>query len=160
MYGVEIQLLHPIEMTDGTPVLEPPAFRTHVEILPRDIARLDQVCGTLARQVEDATSYGAALEAALPLGYVEDPAAIPYLQRTLNAGRLVEAPAIDALRRIGSPEAVHVLISALNERQEPNSNTPEMIKAALEIIAHETHDSALRAHIRLALQRANREDTP
>src|SRR5207302_980034 len=83
------------------------------EIGPRDANRLTQVCASLVENVVGASSYQAAANATRALSYVQDPVAVPYLERTLHSGHLVEQIAIEGLERIGNTKAVQTLISAL-----------------------------------------------
>ncbi len=155
-YEVEVRLTQPVKTAEGIAVAEVAPFHTSLEILPRDPQRLKDVCISLVEQIKSAPSYVAALEAALPLSYVQDPIAVPYLEKALYAGHLVELNAIDGLRRIANQEAVQVLISALGSgHPETTLDTPTMAEAALGMIAYQTHDPALKETIQRALQHAN-----
>ena len=155
-YEVQVRLTEPVRDAEGSVVMEVAPFHTTLEILPRDPRRLKDVCASLVQQIESAPSYVAASEAAVPLSYVQDPIAVPYLEKALYAGHLVELNAIDGLRRIANQEAVQVLLSALGSRHpEAMPDTATMAEAALGMIAYETHDPGLKEIIQRALQHAN-----
>jgi HEAT repeat protein len=80
----------------------------------RDAKRLADVCERLAKTAT-ATDYEPALDAAFALRYIQDPVAIPYLDRVITkADWRLRGLAVTGLGRIGTPEAVDVLKSHLN----------------------------------------------
>jgi hypothetical protein len=62
-----------------------------------------------------ASTVEAAQFLALELSYANDPIAVSYLDRLLSAHTLAYEKAVQGLERIGTDEAVEVLLSALNE---------------------------------------------
>lgn len=155
-YEIAVRLTQPVKTAGGIPLTEVAPFDARLEILRRDATRLEEICSSLVEQLEAAPSYEAALEAALPLSFVQDPIAVPYLEKALNAGHLIENIAINGLRRIANPDAVEVLVSAIG-RTHPQAlpETAIMAEAALGMIADETHDAALKETIQRALQHTN-----
>jgi PBS lyase HEAT-like repeat len=81
----------------------------------RDPARLNKICADLEQQAEMASTVEAAQFPALELSYANDPIAVSYLDRLLSAHTLAYEKAVQGLERIGTDEAVEVLLSALNE---------------------------------------------
>ncbi len=146
-YEIEIQLFRPPAPKDNTTVdLRP--FKATIEILPTDSKRLEDVCKALAQKVGDATSYQNAADAALELSFVRDPIAVPFLQKALYAGKLVEPVAIDGLEQVGNQQAALVLVEALN--QMPPDVT-SLVRAALERIENRTSDIRIKDFIQKSL---------
>ena len=54
-----------------------------LEIRPRDANKLAEACASLTENVVGATSYREAADATRTLSYVQDPVAVPYLDRAL-----------------------------------------------------------------------------
>ncbi len=121
------------------------------EIGPKDTSKLDKVCGSLGKDIASASSYQRAAEAALALSYVRDPVAVPYLERVLRSGHLVERMAVEGLEQIGNREAVQVLVSSLKTRA---GDTAILARSALERIESNTQDPAIREAIKRALSRS------
>ena len=118
------------------------------EIGPRDASRLIKVCASLAEKVVGANSYHAAADATSALSYVQDPVAVPYLERALHSGHLVEQIAIEGLERIGNTKAVQTLISALGIHR---GDTDILARSALGRIERKTQDPRLKQMIKRAL---------
>lgn len=140
-YVVQASQLSPIENASGNPVQglssEKPLY---FQIQPRDADRLKEVCQQLMSQALS-SSFWTALEAAITLGYINDPIAVPYLDRVLSGGGDVKLAAIPGLVRIGSAEAVQTL------RAHLKSDDPELkrrIKIALEQIQAGNHVGTTR----------------
>jgi hypothetical protein len=81
-----------------------------IEITAEDSVRLNESCASFAKQIEKASSYHEAADAALALSFVKDPIAVPYLKTALFAKQLVEPVTIDGLEKIGNKEAVQLLV--------------------------------------------------
>ncbi len=107
-----------------------------------------QTYNPLAKDIASATSYQRAAEAALALSYVRDPVAVPYLERALRSGHLVERMAVEGLEQIGNREAVQVLVSSLQTRA---GDTAILARSALERIESNTQDPAIKKAIKRAL---------
>jgi len=149
-YDIEVHLAQSVSSAQETVTDELFTFRTSLMIRPRDPADLQEVCASLARQVESATSYESAAEPALALSYIRDPVAVPYLEAVLHARRLVDGLAIDGLERIANEDALRVLISALSIGEPPE--TAPLARAALQRIGNKTSDAAAREAIRKSLE--------
>ncbi|HKS27352.1 MAG TPA: HEAT repeat domain-containing protein [Pyrinomonadaceae bacterium] len=107
-----------------------PEFRARLEIAPLDKGRLKETCSSLLKQITGAGSYSDAAEAALALSYVKDPVAIPFLEKALSSGKMVEPVAISGLERIDGQEAERVLAATAEAGQD--EDVKELSKAALE----------------------------
>lgn len=113
IYTLTSRLTSQIETPDGSFLAQSETAQLRVN--PRDPSRLHKICAELEKQAEIASTVDAAQFPARALSYVDDPIAVPYLDRTLSAHTLAYAMAIQGLERIGNDEAVEVLLSALNE---------------------------------------------
>jgi len=100
----------PLQTASGETIVLTPQELT-LSVGPRDPARLQEICGRLAKAAAGYGDYGALREAADTLALVQDPAAIPYLGQVLAYHNLVSEIAVNGLVRIGSPEALEVLRS-------------------------------------------------
>jgi hypothetical protein len=149
-YAIEVRLSSTGQPGSAAAPYETPPFRFDLEVLPRDAARLQSVCLSLALQVEQASSSAEAAESALALSYARDPVAVPYLERVLRSGWFVEGPAINALETIADAQAVRVLISALKIDEPPYA--ARLARGALRRIEEKTSDSALRLEIKRAIE--------
>ncbi|HEX8175801.1 MAG TPA: hypothetical protein VF543_11840 [Pyrinomonadaceae bacterium] len=109
---------------------ESPEFSARLEVAPLDRGRLSQSCAALLKQIKGASSYSEAAEAALALSYVNDAVAIPFLEKALSSGKLVEPIVISGLERIDGQEAERVLVAAAEAGQD--EDVKEMAKAAVE----------------------------
>ena len=117
------------------------------EIKERTPERLTKICSDLAEQVKLAPNAQVAQEPALLLSYVEDPIAVPFLSQLLGAHKLVEGSAVSGLERIGSEDAVKVLISALTSGY---GDAPSLARQALGMILKKTPDPSVKEIIREA----------
>lgn len=109
---------------------ESPDFSAHLVITERDEERLNQTCSALLKQITSSSSYAEAAEAALALSYVNDGAAIPFLDKALSSGKMVETIAIAGLERIDGKEAERVLAAAAEASQ--NEDVKIQVEAAVE----------------------------
>jgi hypothetical protein len=144
-YEVEVTLVNPRQENK---LMSVTGNKMTFEIRPRDANKLVQVCASLAESVVGATSYQGAADATRALSYVQDPVAVPYLERALRSGHLVEQIAIEGLERIGSGEAVQTLISALRIHR---GDTDILARSALLRIERKTQDPRLKQMIKRAL---------
>jgi hypothetical protein len=104
---------------------------------------LQMACARLGDEVERATSFDDAREAATELSFAKDPVAVPYLERALVRKQL--APIlILGLERIGDTTAVLALIS---QARMTTVDIPALARAALRKIQSETSDPALKRQI-------------
>ena len=147
-YQVAIHLTKPAKV--GDIVLPSDAPVLTLDVGPYDPQRLASVCSELAAKIrrrETADEYTAAGIAEHALAYVHDPVAVPYWGQVLE---YADGMAISSLRKIGSRDAVHVLTRALDL---PDKETRAQARFALESIARETFDPAVREQAQLALRR-------
>ena len=147
-YEIEVRLAKAIENTQADPSVRMGSFHDTIEIAAEDSVRLNEVCAALASQVEMASSYQEAADAAQALSSVKDPIAIPYLERALFSKQLVEPIVIDSLERVGSDKAVQVLILALTRL--PNDEIV-LVRNSLERVRDKTSDPATKQEIERAL---------
>jgi hypothetical protein len=147
-YEIEIQLFRPPVPPKDHATVDFRPFKATIEILPPDSKHLEDVCQTLAQKIGDATSYQNAADAALELSFVRDPIAVPFLQKALYAGKLVEPVAIDGLEQVGNQQATRVLVEALN-RMPPDITS--LVRAALERIENRTSDIRIKDFIQKSL---------
>ena len=103
VYVVEIAMKNPIWTGNERILVE--SFRTQIDILPRNEARLRETCDRLAAEIENSNSVEIAVSAAEALASVRDSVALPYLKRALDSGKYVERQIIGGLERIGSRRA-------------------------------------------------------
>lgn len=146
-YLLTVRLTTPIESA-GISIQPPDPFSFHLSIDPRNPARLQAVCSELADAVENAPNANSASEPALQLSYVQDPIAVPYLSRLLHARKLADEPAIAGLERIGTPDAINVLLSALNYKF---GDAPSLSRASLMRLQSRVSDPSMKEKILDAL---------
>jgi len=156
VYIVEVAMKNPILTGNERVIVEP--FRTQINILPRNEARLSETCDRLAAEIENSNSVELAVKAAEALASVRDNIALPYLKRALDSGKYVEPQIIGGLERIGSRQAVDVLIALLGEvgEQRYDASTRAGTRAilarqGLQRIALATNDAELRSYIEDAI---------
>lgn len=147
-YVVKVKLSTPILTDDGTSVPANNRGEIKLNIAPRNPERLKAVSSSLLEHIVKASSYEEAAAAALELSYVDDPIAVPSLEKALSSGRMVEPIVISGLERLGNDEAVEVLISTLKNQ---NNETSELARSALANIAQKTSDMVLKEKIRRAI---------
>jgi hypothetical protein len=120
-----------------------------LDVNPYDRQRLSSVCGELAAKIRNTNTnddYLSSRLAARALGYVHDPVAVPYWDEVLE---YADEMAISSLRKIANLDAVRVITRALDlHDKEARSHA----RFALQSIAHETSDPAVRAQAQLALR--------
>jgi hypothetical protein len=101
----------PIEISTagGTAVTSPSVDVLSIRIGPRDENVLRRTCQRLADSVSSGYRVEDQLYAAQQLAHVNDPVAVPIHQTILNATESVDWILLEALRKIGTPEAQRVL---------------------------------------------------
>lgn len=117
-YGLVLRLAEPIRTQRGVDVNANTESYMELNILDKDVQRLEQVSAKLARRIDEFSSYEDAAEAALSLSYINHPVAVPYLREALASDKMVETVAAAGLERIGSEEAFQALSSVLDEKPE------------------------------------------
>lgn len=149
-YEIEVRLAKPLSV-NGQDIQSGEVFRRVIEIGERNESALQKRCEEIFSKADDPSSYERAAGAARALSYVEDPVAVPYLQRLLSPNRLVAPIAISGLERIGTPEAVRALASALHVTE---NNTSVLAKAALLHIEGGSSDPEVKQEIRRVIKEA------
>lgn len=119
-----------------------------IRIEPRDERTLHLVCRDLVQRILAAEGYRQD-EVTRGLSYVEDPVAIPYIASILQANVLSQYPLVRTLERIGTRDAVEVLISALKSKDE---DVRKLARNTLSRMAEQTTHEAARDRIRSALR--------
>jgi hypothetical protein len=112
-YVLRVSLGGPVRMRSGTSIPSSPQSLT-LSVAPRDPKRLEEVCQGLAEAAAGSGKYSVLSQAAVALGYVEDPIAVPYLGKVLAYNNLASNLAVDGLVRIGGPKALQILKSNLD----------------------------------------------
>jgi hypothetical protein len=158
-YQIEVRLSESAHNLEGVAVGGTDSFRGTVEVLPEDLSQLHRTCESLSRLVEDATSVENAEMPALSLSYVNDPIAVPYLERVLHTpgvGALQGGVAVQGLARIGNDDAIRALISALDMVDNPVTSISA--GTALGQIKSQTDDSVRKEMIQDALNKYEFKD--
>ena len=128
-YELSVRMTAPIKTLQGESAGEPAEFRATVEIRSRDTDHLKQVAAKIVEQINGAASYEEAAQAAEVLSHINDPVAVPYMEKALASDHMVESILIGGLEKIGNEEAVRVLTSASSN---PNGDVAELARAALD----------------------------
>lgn len=145
-YKIEGRLAEPIKTEDGKILVINSNFNTTVNVQPENAERLKRVSAALVQSISESDNWKENSEAALTLGYVRHPIAVPFLQKVLTSKRLVEPIAIKGLERIGNEEAVQVLIAFVKEK--PESELALLSKSALQEIENQSSDPAIKQKIK------------
>lgn len=78
------------------------------EITPEDLDRLKSVCNEFLDAIEkNKNHYGNAADAAKALAQVQNPIAVPYLNKALESNPMVSSIVTPALERIGHKQPLH-----------------------------------------------------
>jgi len=149
-HEIEVRLANPIQTDDGKVVASDSSFHTTLEIGQRNPKHLKQVSETLIQRIAESKTYEEASEAALALGYVKDSVVVPYLEKALASGKMVEPIIIASLTRIADKNSVQVLINAVKEN--PKSEVAILSRSALGSIENQSADPELKEMIKTALR--------
>lgn len=145
-YKIDLHLSAPITVDGRAEYF--PSVSLFVDILPPDEDHLKRVCGQLLQRIVTPKSAADSLAATMALSYVNNPVAVPFLEKALqqsgNPSRI-----ISALARFKSRDAVMVLIRALGL---PNSEMRDLVRSTLRAVSHEV-DPITKAMIEQALQK-------
>jgi hypothetical protein len=150
-YTISVNLLTSIQSGNGRVVAKGANFRSTFEITSRNPKKLQEICADQLTQITTSNTYEQAMNAATMLSFIQDPVAVPFLERVLKLKMnriMIEQAAIEGLGRIGNTEAVQALIRALSA---PNAESTSYIRYALYIIESKTADPAMKQQIRHAL---------
>jgi hypothetical protein len=144
-YKIEGRLAEPIKTEDGKILAINSNFNTTVNVQPENAERLKRVSAALVQSISESDNWKENSEAALTLGYVRHPIAVPFLQKVLSSDKMVESFAIKGLERIGNEEAVQVLITIIKEKSD--SELALLSKSALQRIENRSSDSGIKQKI-------------
>ncbi len=142
-YRIEAQFL------DETLPISDTANELILEITPRDSSHLTEICERLAKQAIETSIYVDADLAATALSYVDDPVAVPFMERVLRESFHGKWRAIEGLARIADPAAADALVAALRNSDEL---TRARVVGALFAIASATRDPKLKERIEVAIR--------
>jgi len=148
-YEIEVRLANPIRTDDGKIVASDSSFHTTLEIGERNPEHLKQISERLFQRIAESNTFEEASEAALALSYVKDPIAVPYLEKALASGKMVEPIIIAGLTRIADKNSVQALIHAVKEK--PESEVAILSRSALSSIESQSADPKLKEMIKIAL---------
>jgi len=84
-----------------------------IRVTERNPDKLQDRCQHLLDEIRLATNSDDTKRSAEALSYVNDPIAVPYLTKVINANKLVDSIAILGLERIGNTDARSALEAAL-----------------------------------------------
>lgn len=149
-YVLEGRLANPIKSEQGEIIQVDTSFSSILKIEPKNTEHLKDISAALVQQILNSDNYTENANAALALSYVDDPTAIPYLEKLLYSNKLIEPIAISGLRRIGGENSVEVLIRFINK--QPDSELARLAKTALKRIEIQSLDSKLKQKIDQFLQ--------
>lgn len=100
------------------------------ELVPADAEWLSNACSELVDAIrQNKNDYAKAADAAKVLARIDNPLAVPFLVKALEANRMVDSIIIPAIERIGDKHAVRWLISLLDH--DSTSATYELVRPAL-----------------------------
>jgi hypothetical protein len=146
-YQINIELKSPVKVgKQALPITIPTLL---LDVTPYERERLASVCGDLASRIRKRNSAAEFLAAGIAeraLGYVRDPIAVQYWDQVLE---YADGTAISGLYKIGNIDAVRVLARALDLRDK---EIRSQARGALEALARDTSDPAIRAEAELALK--------
>lgn len=134
-YVLKGSLINPVKFGEQNIVEKNQNFEVVLNIKPKSLEKLERTAATLYRRVLETSNYEEKSEAALALGYVNDPIAIPHLERLLIADKMVDTVVINALERIGGEVSVEALNNAI--KKNPNSETALLCSQAIRTIKNQ-----------------------
>lgn len=149
-YQLEVRLTAPIRKSDGQEVSVDKGFKGTLNIAARNPVRLEKLSSALLERIKHANSYEAAVEGALELSYINDPVAVPYLEKALASAKGVAPTTISGLERMASGEAVRALASAL---KDTDPEVSQMARSALSTIERTVKDPRVKESARRALSK-------
>lgn len=112
-YKIAGSLPNPVRTRSGAAIEIRPSGTFSLQIQPRNPERLNQVCQALVKTAVESSDVSEAAEAALALSYVQDPIAVPYLEKGLEEREWVWLYAIPGLARIANKDAIEILFSIM-----------------------------------------------
>lgn len=130
----------------GTEEVVTTDFSTIINIESRNLNRLEEISDTLAQRIIESNNFEQNSETALALSYINDPITVPYLQKVLISGKMVEHIIVNGLIRIGNKESVQVLIDVVNK--DPKSELALLSKSALIRLENQSSDPVVKQLIK------------
>lgn len=128
VYTIKGKLFYPVKSGEKK-VKEIPDFAAVLDVKPKNLERLKMTSAILYRFALQTHGSEQKQNNARALGYVNDPVAVPYLERLLIADKMVDSIAINGLERIGGKASVEVLNKIV--RRIPLSDRAMLSRAAL-----------------------------
>ena len=113
-HEIRIALKNPIAASSADEVVATPKETLILVVGPRDPERLMELCDDLTKEVLAAPSVDQASEFVDSLSFIQDPIAVPSLEKILRRDSFHDTAVVSALARIGDPDALAALIRAFN----------------------------------------------
>lgn len=145
-YKIDGRLADPIKTENGKIIKTDSNFSVALDVQPRNAEYLEKISASLLERIIQSDNYEESAENALTLSYMNDPVAVPYLQKALTSNKMVESIVINGLERIGNKTAVQVLIDTINEK--PNSEIASLAMSSLDMIERKSSDLEIKERIK------------
>jgi len=145
-YILTVLLANEIKTANGKRVNANRTFKIEFMILERNKEVIETISNNLVQRILNSDSRVEISRAARELSYIDDPVAIPYLQKAMIADERVALSIIDTFIEKGGKVSVDVLICILTA--EPDSKWRSMAESALKIIEFKSSDVNLKQRIK------------
>lgn len=119
-YALHVELRSPVATPEGAKLVDGPSGDFRFEIGPRNEARLIAVCERLLDEIVSTQNVGDIADAALALAHVQDPVAIPYIEKALRSGQSAGQSLAAGLVQMGDARAAQALIAVFNDVYDPS----------------------------------------
>ncbi len=147
LYHIVVSFDNPVLMQEGTSInLGPTNIAANFGSHNDDVVR--RFCDDNLRRLLAADSYDRALVAAQVLSHVQDPVAVPCLQRAFRSPYHIDSLLVDGLEKIGTDDAIEVLLRISSATSVAEAGH---LRSALVRLAAKTKNANLRSRIYLAL---------
>lgn len=156
-YTIKGRLINPFESENGKTLEIDSNFSVTLDVQPKDTEHLKRISAALVQRINQTTNYKENAETALMLSYVNDPVAVPYLEKALTSNKMIEPIIIKGLERIGSKNSVQALINIIDEK--PKSEIASLAKFSLSMIERKSSDSEVKEMIRQFLEFGKKTNT-
>lgn len=149
-YSIQPGIGAPVLSESGA-VVQPDVspMRMSLAVMPRDEQKLSAICAALLKNMRETTDREEIAGASLTMSYIQDPIAVPYIERGLNERKLMWQYAIPGLARIANEEAVD-LLAAIAKRGDVESGAA-LAKFHLEALSTKA-EPAVKERILKSLQ--------
>lgn len=151
-YILETQVASPIKTEDGNAISAEFTSNLVLNVLPKDPEHLKETSNLLIQRIIASNNYEDIIEDALKLSYINDPVAVPYLQKALTLNKMIDPIVMKGLERIGDKNSVQALITIVNEK--PTSEEAALAKYSLRMIEDKSLDSRIKRMINQFLHSA------